>query len=488
MNKFFSTLILSAMALSTTAQNLPVPAAPPSCNASNCVTNGLIDACTPGSNNVVSVTQDGTYNRGNSTNHLGAGAIWRYRNMATVSGVTINVEVTIDETYLTSLVNIDDDAAKDQNNGSMATYFCPKIAPSENLNGVNGGDSRGYVQFTMKFYKNSTGSNQNNANDFATEVTLANLNYVHYDIDGFSTGNNVGLPGKWFRETGLAKKVGANNPQVLANSVTDMSAYSYTDDGSDWTGYAGGVCEKDGVSKCAQNVAAFKYNGAFKSITFRMGYDFNPGNGAGKPARQFGSRLGCFNFPQQSILPVSVISFNAIFRNSVSTLKWVSANEVNFESYIVERSNDGLVFSEVGTVAAQGTEIRRNYEFSDDLSGVSGTVFYYRLKLLDIDRKYSYTSTILIRKEGSALNSIVLSPNPVRGSMSTVRFSAKKSSVAELRVLDMSGRSILQQQAKIYEGTNSISINQVDKLIPGIYTLQIQNDGEISVIKFSVVH
>ncbi|RYY61427.1 MAG: T9SS type A sorting domain-containing protein [Chitinophagaceae bacterium] len=489
MNKFLSLLMLLSATFAANAQ-IPAPGAPPTCNSSSCITNSLIDVCPPGTNNVVSATEGGIYNRGNDANRLAAGAIWRYRNMAVVSGVTINVEVSVDEVYQATLASIDDDNAVDQSNVSMASYFCPRISADQSLVGSASGDRRGYVQFTMRFFKNSTGANNNTNADFATPVNLTNLNYVHYDIDGFSSGGNVGAAGRWYRETGMAKKVGTNNPQVISNATTDLSAYLYNSGGSDWTGFAGGICEKDGVSKCAQNAAAFKYNGAFPSITFRMGYDYNPGGTAGRPVRQYGSRLGCFNFPQESVLPVTLVSFNAIFRNNVTTLKWVSENEVNFEKYIVERSNDGLSFSEIGQQSAQGSvsgETKKNYEYSDNLASASGNVFYYRLKMLDIDRKYTYSSTIMVRKEAAALNGIVLNPNPVTNGITTVRFSARRTSSADIRVLDMSGRTVLQQQTKVYEGSNSLSINQIDKLPPGIYSLQLMNEGEVSVIKFSVV-
>ncbi|MET0638261.1 MAG: T9SS type A sorting domain-containing protein [Chitinophagaceae bacterium] len=489
MNKFLSLLILLSAAFTSKAQ-IPAPGAPPNCNSNSCITNSQIDACPPGTNNVVSSTRNGQYNRGNDAAQLSAGAVWRYRNMATVSGVTVNVEVSIDETYNSILEDIDDDNARDQNNGSMASYFCPRIGADRNLTGTSTSDRRGYVQFTMKFYKNSSGTNNNTSADFGTLVNLTNLNYVHYDIDGFSSGANIGAPGKWYRETGMAKRITANNPQVISNATTDLLAYTYTSQGSDWTGYAGGICEKDGVSKCAQNVAAFKYNGAFTSITFRMGYDYNPGSNIGQPVRQYGSRLGCFNFPQESILPVTLVSFNAIFRDNTTTLKWVSENEVNFEKFIVERSTDGNSFTEVGQLAALGSaqgETTRRYEFNDNLSAASGTVFYYRLKLQDIDKKYTYGSTIMVRKEVTSVNSILLSPNPVTSGKTTVRFSSKRNAAVDIRVSDMTGRTVLQQQSKIFEGANSLSINQIDKLLPGIYTLQLVNEGEISVIKFSVV-
>ncbi len=86
--------------------------------------------------------------------------------MATVGTVTVNVEVTVDAISNATLDNIDDDAAVDQAGVSIINFFAPRISPDQNLNGT---DRRGYVQFSMKFYKNSTGTNNN------TMLILAHL-------------------------------------------------------------------------------------------------------------------------------------------------------------------------------------------------------------------------------------------------------------------------------------------------------------------------
>ena len=183
----------------------------------------------PTSNIIVGAHTNGTYNRGNSSNNLGIKAIWRYRNMASLSGVSVNVEVTVDTIVNATLVSMDDDIALDQAGVQISHFFAPRISPDQNLNGTN---RRGYVQFTMRFYINSTGSNSGTDADFGKDVKLANLNYVHYDIDGSDAGNvSTGSAGSWFRETGSAQKVSPHNPVVLANSVTELVAYDYADAG-----------------------------------------------------------------------------------------------------------------------------------------------------------------------------------------------------------------------------------------------------------------
>lgn len=483
MKQIYSLLIFLSVAFAVKAQ-IPIPPLPVAGNTNNCTTNPNIDVCPPSSNTVVGTHRNGVYNRGNNSNHLGVNAVWRYRNMATVGAVTVNVEVIIDDISNAILDNIDDDAALDQAGLSISQFFAPRISPDQNLNGTN---RRGYVQFTMKFYKNSAGTNNGTNDDFATSVSLANLNYVHYDIDGGNAGNvNTGTAGSWFRETGLAQKVTANNPVVLSNAVTELSPYAYTDAAVNWTGFAGTIYERSGVSRCAQVASSFSYAGSQPSITVRMGYDYNAGNNAGRPVRQYGSRLGCFNFPALSTLPVELLSFSAAYNNQQALLKWSSDHEVNFEKYVVERSSTGADFMPVAEKRPAGNPGRNSYELTDDLSAVAGTVFYYRLKMLDIDGKFTYSSIVLIKKDAKTINGIAINPNPIISGATTVRFTSTRSATVDLKVVDISGKVLLQQKNRITEGNNSVTVSNLDKLNPGIYFLQMINDGESSVIKFSV--
>jgi hypothetical protein len=92
----------------------------------------------------------------------------------------------------------------------------------------------------------------------------------------------------------------------------------------------------------------------------------------------------------------------------------------------------------------------------------------------------------MIRKESKNINGITLNPNPVIGGMATARFTSAVTNVVNFKVVDMNGKVVLQQQNKIYEGNNSISINNLDRLQSGVYLLQMSNGDEITGIKFSI--
>lgn len=485
MKQIYSLMILLCAVLTGMAQPT-LPPAPRSCNGSTCTTNSSIDVCPAGGSTVISSHTGGVYNRGNSSNHLGKGAIWRFRNMAIVGETVVNAEITIDDLSNAELDDIDDDDAVDENNKSIASFFAPRIGPSSTLSGSN---KRGYVQFTMAFYKNATGRNNNTDADFANSVGLSNINYVHYDIDG-NNANNVssGTAGSWFRETGNARRISANNPIIVADASTELVSYNYTDGGYTWAGFAGTICDRDGVTRCAQVASSFSYNGSLPSITFRMGYDYNPGGNIGKPIRQYGSRIGCFNFPQQITLPVKLLGFSGSYQNNQTLLNWETENEVNFDHYEIERSLNGKDFIVVNSVLSKQGTSKPKYQVTDDLSVNPENIFYYRLRMVDIDGKYSYSNVIMVRRDQRSMTGILLSPNPISsGSPLTIRLSSGSRKSIEIRVIDGAGKLVLKQQNQVSDGINSIGINYQNRLQPGIYTIQVLGDEEILSSKLSVI-
>ncbi len=464
----------------------PPPAQPiTNCNSNNCTV--INNSCQEGQFSASFV--NGTYQNGSAANSLAQGAIWRFVNVANINGVQINATVRVDTLFQAQLMTLDDDAALDENNQqTLQSFLSPNIRPDVTLNQTT---RRGHVQFTISFWEHQ--DNPVSDNDFQVPASLLGVNYSHYDIDGVNSVS--GGNGYYFRETGHAEEY--PGLAVTANANTELTAYNYFTGDKSWKGYAGTICNRTSTSRCVQAIASFKYSSisAISAITVRMGYDYqkvgNTTNGYNsQPTRLYASKFECFSFPEEIILPVKLLSFAGSFRNQATTLNWETADEVNFEGFQVERSSDGSSFAPVASLAARGTSgsSKQQYQHIDDLSAVNGTVFYYRLRMNDLDGKYKYSNVVMIRKEQKSINGITLNPNPViSGGMANVRFSAAGTANVEFRVVDMAGKVLLKQQSKVYEGNNSVSINNLDRLQPGMYMLQLANGNELTAVKFTIV-
>ncbi len=194
-------------------------------------------------------------------------------------------------------------------------------------------------------------------------------------------------------------------------------------------------------------------------------------------------------FPSNSTLPVTLLSFSAAYRNGTTVLNWETENEVNFSHYEIERKAESAAgFVTIDSKQANGNTGRTTYSTNDNISSINDAVVYYRLKMVDVDGKFTYSNVIMVRKEKKTISCISLSPNPVISSANaTVRFDATRNSVVSLRVVDMAGRQVLAQQNNVTEGTNSIQVSNLNRLQPGLYIIQLVNGNELSAYKFSVV-
>jgi hypothetical protein len=106
--------------------------------------------------------------------------------------------------------------------------------------------------------------------------------------------------------------------------------------------------------------------------------------------------------------------------------------------------------------------------------------------MMDLDNRFSYSNIIMIRKDGVKAG-LSLSPNPITaGNIANVRFEANKKGIVELIVTDMNGKVVLRQQIQVYEGVNSLSINNLTRLKPGMYLLQVNDGQELQSVKLSI--
>jgi trimeric autotransporter adhesin len=111
-----------------------------------------------------------------------------------------------------------------------------------------------------------------------------------------------------------------------------------------------------------------------------------------------------------SPFPVSFLGINAIKQNTSVLVGWETSSEVNSSHFIVQRSLNGIDFSsEVGIVPATGNSAtKRTYSLFDH-SPVTG-LNYYRIKQIDIDGRFSYSSVVAVSFEKNV--SVSCYPNP----------------------------------------------------------------------------
>lgn len=185
-----------------------------------------------------------------------------------------------------------------------------------------------------------------------------------------------------------------------------------------------------------------------------------------------------------TLLPVQLLEFSVRRQDALAVLHWVSASEVGFKEYIVERSTDGVRFNSLAAVAAR-EDGQNNYFYSDGLAGLHAAAVYYRLRMTDIDGSYSFSPVLAIRLDENAAAAMSVWPNPVVNCMINVKLSSPVSATGLVQVINYDGRVIYTVSQRIVAGENVFAL-RVPGLVPGGYLVQAMVKGQQMNVKILV--
>jgi hypothetical protein len=193
----------------------------------------------------------------------------------------------------------------------------------------------------------------------------------------------------------------------------------------------------------------------------------SPGN------RNFSAFFGSFQYPAPLILPVKLYSFNAIMENSNVELSWITEQEINASHFEVERSENGKDYKPIAVVFAAGSSDNKvNYKYSDNIDALSSGVINYRLKMVDIDGKYTYSNVRVIhisRKMEQSL-AILTYPNPVSNELHITLPAAWQAQKVSFELMANNGSSIIDIESTSSSQTEAINVS---KLATGFYILKV---------------
>ncbi len=184
----------------------------------------------------------------------------------------------------------------------------------------------------------------------------------------------------------------------------------------------------------------------------------------------------------QIVLPVSLISFNASLQNKDIIAKWQTATEINTAYFNIQRSTDGVHFTNAGKVTAKGnSNTTQSYSFPDVniADAVSVKTIYYRLQTVDKDGKISLSNVAPVNLNWKNVV-MIIHPNPAKDIIK-VRLN-NDSGNAIIELYDINGKKIKSQQQTVQSG-NEILLN-ISSLQAGVYVVKTNLNGKILQQKF----
>lgn len=112
-----------------------------------------------------------------------------------------------------------------------------------------------------------------------------------------------------------------------------------------------------------------------------------------------------------SLLPIELLSFNALQQEKEVLVSWATATEKNNDYFTIERSEDGKKFIPIEIIDAAGISSNVLFYNSVDRNPLFGTS-YYRLRQTDFNGDHSYSKVISVDFENSDNLKFEIIPNP----------------------------------------------------------------------------
>lgn len=190
-----------------------------------------------------------------------------------------------------------------------------------------------------------------------------------------------------------------------------------------------------------------------------------------------------FILPAPAALPIKIAFFDADrYRDqNASDLRWTSVSEKNASHFELERSIDGRNFEFIANIKAEGgIDKVKEYQYIDDkliFTRSTVNIFYYRLKMVDLDGKFEYSEVRSVRFDNSDKVEITYSPNPTANKV-FVNMSTPVAGEAQdvnAVIYDINGKQIMTRSIS----TNGITEIDLSHLPAASYNFNVEYAGKV---------
>jgi hypothetical protein len=279
---------------------------------------------------------------------------------------------------------------------------------------------------------------------------LLGVTFLLFDVD-MSTGN-------WHDKLTISGVNEANTavyPTLTGNSYTTISGSNRN------------MIEGKSNNVTYSNSPAMASFGSryIKTITIVFGA------GSNSPSNPASQVIGIGGLVYESVLPIDLMSFKAEKKGNTADLKWETENQEGFSHFVVERSSNGTdSFDSIARLSATSGS-RGSYAYSDANAVRLSQKAYYRLRMVDQDGQYKYSSVVVVTFDNAP--SIMVSPTLLNaGEMISVNIAGNNQSKYEVKLFDMSGKLMAQQT-----GNSRLQV-ATSGLRKGMYVVSVSNQNE----------
>ena len=176
-------------------------------------------------------------------------------------------------------------------------------------------------------------------------------------------------------------------------------------------------------------------------------------------------------------LPINIIQFTATpeYENNTVLCNWEVASEMNCQFYVVEKSFDGITWSELQSVTCSPFISGGEYQLLDDAPAAG--LNYYRVKQVDaqwnvLDSRITMALFTFKNEE------VVLFPVPASTSLNMI-VDNKREQNTRICIYDAAGKMIHESNQTLLKGSNYFQLG-IEDLSPGNYHINLVfENGEV---------
>jgi Secretion system C-terminal sorting domain len=169
------------------------------------------------------------------------------------------------------------------------------------------------------------------------------------------------------------------------------------------------------------------------------------------------------------VLPIKLLSFSGKCYNKNILLKWSTTSEINNAFFALEKSIDGIIWTPIAKIKGKVNSTTINdYSFTD--TEQFNRQVYYRLKQVDIDGMFKYSTIMSVDICSTNMNLFTISPNPSNGNI-TVKLNGL-TGVQQLQIYNAVGQFV--KEVQVIQNKN-ISIFDLPN---GLYFIKLKNNSQ----------
>ncbi|MBK8443978.1 MAG: T9SS type A sorting domain-containing protein [Sphingobacteriales bacterium] len=200
----------------------------------------------------------------------------------------------------------------------------------------------------------------------------------------------------------------------------------------------------------------------------------------------FDTSKGCIETVAGAPCPLSadLIRFEGEVIENGNQLSWATAAEINTDYYILERSLDGINFVNYAKIDAAGnTASTQVYAYLDNQVEDCAT-YFYRLSEVDaLGNQEIISDVIRLQGKADACLSVEIAPIPASSTLNVNLNMGSDAAMVTLKVTDLLGRVITQQNVHTVAGFNQVELNIADYAV-GTYFLSVEDGLRNTTMKF----